>query len=150
MSDLFYKNYIFYIFVFGLAIDRIFKYLALEGNYFLEGGFLLGNHFGLTFFLNKEFAWGAPISNLFTVFLMIASLIFLFHYYQKNKNIYLILIILGACSNLFDRIFYGGVIDYLLVPWGGIINLADLMISVGVAAFIIYVNKNKFLRGYRS
>jgi len=38
----------------------------------------------------------------------------------------------GAVSNLLDRLWRGGVVDYIHLPGGGIINLADLMILGGM------------------
>lgn len=47
-------------------------------------------------------------------------------------------VLLGAASNVFDRIFYGGVIDW--IPVGGIVvNGADVLIASGAigAAFFV-------------
>lgn len=38
----------------------------------------------------------------------------------------------GAVSNLIDRIGRGGVVDYIWLPYGGVINLGDIIIIVGV------------------
>lgn len=54
----------------------------------------------------------------------------------------LCLIILGALSNYFDRLFYGLTIDYIRI-FTGVINLADLMIIVGVVLIILWDFKKK-------
>jgi signal peptidase II len=45
-------------------------------------------------------------------------------------------IIAGAASNLADRLRWGYVVDYLDVPWFTVFNLADAMITFGVALLI--------------
>ena len=46
----------------------------------------------------------------------------------------LILIISGALSNFIDRILFGATIDYIRI-FTGVINLADVMIVVGLFTF---------------
>ncbi len=52
-----------------------------------------------------------------------------------------LLILAGALSNLFERIFYGRITDFIKVGWWPMFNLADSMICVGagllVAALIV-------------
>lgn len=47
-------------------------------------------------------------------------------------------IIAGACSNLIDRVRWGHVVDYIDVPWFTVFNLADVMITFGVALLIVW------------
>ena len=60
---------------------------------------------------------------------------------------FLNLIILGASSNLFDRLYYGYVVDfisvYLIYFNLAIFNIADVMILVGVFCLIYYEYKKK-------
>ena len=42
----------------------------------------------------------------------------------------------GMLGNTFDRINYGSVRDFLVIP-GGIINLADVAVAVGVISLIV-------------
>jgi len=46
------------------------------------------------------------------------------------------LILVGALSNLLDRLQYGVVIDYISIPVFTAFNLADVMILVGVIILI--------------
>lgn len=52
-----------------------------------------------------------------------------------------LLVVIGGCANLYDRIVYGAVRDYLAVTlWGyemPIINLGDILIVLGVALFVV-------------
>jgi signal peptidase II len=49
----------------------------------------------------------------------------------------LILILAGAASNLFDRLVYGYVIDYIDLSYFTIFNIADILISVGVVWLLL-------------
>ncbi|MEI7792756.1 MAG: signal peptidase II, partial [Candidatus Berkelbacteria bacterium] len=48
------------------------------------------------------------------------------------------LIIAGAVSNIFDRVFYGGVIDYFTLPLIPMFNIADICIVMGIGIFIYH------------
>ncbi len=51
------------------------------------------------------------------------------------------LIIVGGTGNFFDRLFYGGVVDYIHVHYGAwsfpIFNIADICVVVGVFLIVI-------------
>jgi signal peptidase II len=69
-------------------------------------------------------------------------LVFLFLWKEKQKvltvKISYGLILGGAFSNLFDRIFLGYVVDYLDFRIWPVFNLADTCISVGIG--ILFLN----------
>jgi lipoprotein signal peptidase len=48
------------------------------------------------------------------------------------------LIIAGAISNILDRIFYGGVVDYFALSFIPTFNLADICIVAGIGIFIYH------------
>ncbi len=118
--------------VVGLIADQFIKYIVLNTPKFSDG-----------VFVNQNFAWSLPLSNTFSLVLMILVLLVLF-YIQATHTISAIwLLIAGAISNTTDRIIHYGVVDYIIVPWGGIINLADVMIFVGVILLIFNVRRDK-------
>jgi lipoprotein signal peptidase len=126
----------------GLVADRIFKYFAIKSPIYSEGFFLITDKLGLRYHLNQNFAGSLPLSNDLTAALMAVVIIILFIVFIKKKNIPVLwLIIVGAISNLFDRIAYSGVIDYIVVPWGGIINIADVLVVSGLVV-LIFCSKN--------
>jgi len=112
--------------------DRFLKKIALIG---------FEKDFGLVKFSlwqNPGLALNVPILNIFfcpivlvVLFLLISQLIKSYQKEKKLKVFGLSLIIVGALSNLFDRLLYGRVIDYIAVPLT-VFNLSDLMIIVGV------------------
>jgi len=87
-------------------------------------------------FLNKGFAFGLPFDNSKISFVMLIVILFLLYLFFIKKYYPILMILLGAISNLFDRFFYDGVIDYINIPFGGVINLADAMIFAG-AVFLL-------------
>lgn len=54
----------------------------------------------------------------------------------------LALILVGACSNILDRIRYGFVIDFINVPFWSVFNVADIYIVVGALALLLYTWKH--------
>ena len=58
---------------------------------------------------------------------------------NKLKIFSLLLILLGAFSNLMDRINIGGVIDFIDLRIWPVFNLADMMIVAGIA--FLFLNK---------
>ena len=62
---------------------------------------------------------------------------------RQSIAVCLFAIIMGAASNLFDRLKYGYVIDYLDLKYFTVFNLADAMIIFGVAILLISANKKE-------
>lgn len=112
---------------------------------------VMGGWFSLRLAQNPNMAFSLPLPAWLIIsfsILFIAVLIALAVTEKKVKHnleyfCYLI-IILGALSNLYDRLILGQVIDYLDFMGISVLNLADVMISVGVTgllALIIFQNK---------
>ena len=82
--------------------------------------------------------------NLFIVYLIIKS---------KDNTVYFFLIILGgSLGNLFDRIYYSAVPDFIDISYKGyhwfVFNVADIFISLGIICLIFaellnYKKKNE-------
>lgn len=105
----------------------------------------------LQFFLykNEKVLFGLLPFNWFFVGIALVLILYLnfifYKYLAKKEYLYCFavgLIIAGAWSNFFDRVFYGFVIDYInFGPWS-IFNLADAMIVIGVIMiFVIFFKK---------
>ena len=109
--------------------------------YFIEK-LSLGNFFNL--YLNEKIAFSLPVPFyiLYTIlFLLIIFLFFICLKYFKKKSILLwpwTFILLGAISNILDRIYYGGVVDFIDIPWFTVFNLSDVYIFIGVIILIFY------------
>lgn len=54
-------------------------------------------------------------------------------------------IISGALSNLYDRLRYGYVIDWLLLAGRSVVNIADIAITIGIIIYLLSEIKKKRL-----
>ena len=109
----------------------------------------------LTSFLNSYLVWNTGIAfglfslssdltyNLFTTLIAAINLIIIYlAVVTKDFRRYFFLLILGGSfGNLFDRLFYGSVPDFIDFHVGNfhwfIFNIADIFITVGVICLIL-------------
>ena len=105
-----------------------------------------GIAFGL-FSFNESF-----IYNSITGIIIIISIIILIMTYKNNgfKKISLIFVLGGALGNLFDRIYYSAVPDFIDLHFNDfhwfVFNVADIFITLGIICLIfdeIFVNNKK-------
>ena len=129
--------------IFFVVLDRFLKSLALK----LSGGELeiLSNWLRFTFVKNYNIALSLPLHRTLIMFLAVILTMLVVYYFllflKKEEVISafcMLLIVLGAISNLVDRILYGFVIDYFDIKFFSVLNFADVMISTGVLIFAIY------------
>ncbi len=77
--------------------------------------------------------------------IVITSLLFWFVLKNKNNPEWSVfggtLAIAGSCSNIIDRILYGGVVDFILLSYKDysypVFNIADVCIVIGIMLIII-------------
>jgi len=123
--------------------DRLTKWLALqipEGGVFLFSekfvGFRLYKNFNLIFNI------ALPEWLMYSlIFIILAALLWLVAKNYRQKNIFIIfslsLIVVGAVSNLIDRLYFGFVIDFLSFFNYSIFNLSDVFIVSGVGLVLL-------------
>ena len=93
------------------------------------------------------FSWPAP--NWFAALMMIVVIGGLSYALRRKLrapvslvHVGYALIVAGALSNLYDRLVFGYVIDWAyLGRWWPVINIADVMIGVGVIVLLVKRNK---------
>lgn len=129
--------------VFLISLDRFLKHLAI--NFILPSFSILNGFFTLNLAKNYNIAFSLPISGpiltFFIFFLILALILFLIKQWQQKNNVIVLTLfftILGASSNLFDRIKFGYVIDYLDLKYFTVFNIADVMISFSIC-FLSYL-----------
>lgn len=124
------------------SFDRISKSLILKSS----GSKIFTSFFSFDIAINRGVAWGFLHTDNSLGFLIVTSLILtivciMFWYVFQQLKIGKIateeiLILSGATSNLLDRFFYSGVIDFIHFHFGNwsfpIFNLADIFIVIGV------------------
>lgn len=134
-----------YIFsaVFFVSLDRFFKILALASDAPRD---LIGDFFKFSFAENRYIAFSLPLGGIFLNILIAAIIIALIGYLpvlikqnRPHETGLLSILMLGAASNLFDRLKYGFVIDYLDLRYFTIFNISDMMITSSVC-LLIFIN----------
>ena len=109
----------------------------------------------LTSFLNSYLVWNTGIAfglfslsneltyNLFTTLIILINLIiiYLITITKDFRKYFFLLILGGSLGNLFDRLYYGSVPDFIDLHIGNfhwfIFNIADIFITVGVICLIL-------------
>lgn len=134
--------------IFSLAIffmlDRFLKLLAITS----AEKTIIPNLLNFNFVPNYNIAFSLPIGgqylNIIISLIIVIIIIFLITNYHRLKTVEFISffgIILGAVSNLIDRLQYGFVIDYLDLRWFTIFNIADILISLCSITLLISLTK---------
>lgn len=127
-------------------VDRLTKYLAIVK---LPGeGVFVSTFLNLKLFLNPHLALSLPLSNALVIVLSLIILTLLIYFLLKKgfgnstpTLLMLGLIIIGAGSNLLDRLRFGGVIDFINFSYFPAFNLSDAYISLGAILLLIMLNK---------
>lgn len=125
---------------FFFIIDRLLKYLSFT--YWSEP-FLINSYIGWLPYGNRGIAFGIIIPNYIVIVLTLFLLLVLFYYFLSTNIILLqqglLLIFIGAISNLIDRLWFNYTLDYFLV-YTSIFNIADILIIIG-AIMVFFANK---------
>jgi signal peptidase II len=125
--------------------DRWLKALALN-SHLSRPGELIGHILTFNFVPNYYMAFSLPIGgqtlNVAVLAVVLALLVYILYLIrrgqaQRREIILLIIILCGALSNIWDRLAYGYVIDYLDLKYFTVFNLADVMISGGALVLIL-------------
>ena len=163
MNKLFLKKTFIYfgIILFIFLADRISKLYILS---VLEDlGFVdinINSYINLILVWNTGIGFGllsfeqSEIYNLMTTLIIFVNLFIIYLIIKsKDNSVYYFLIILGgSLGNLFDRIYYSAVPDFIDISYKGyhwfIFNVADIFISLGIICLIFaellnYKKKNE-------
>ena len=143
------KNNIYWLFVISIIffIDRYTKIKIL--NNFTENTYYLNDYINLDLVWNIGIGFGFfstqsdIIYNLIT-FIIVSVIIFLLYIFviseEMDKAIYT-LIIGGALGNVYDRLIYKAVPDFIDLHYNNFhwftFNVADIFISIGIIIFIM-------------
>lgn len=134
-------------------LDIISKYYV-ETHEALHNFNVINNFFSITYVKNTGMAWSL-LSNhtLLLTFISSVVVIFILYYIQKNKlpimyKVIFGLILGGAIGNLFDRIVYQYVRDFLDFYIFGynfpVFNIADSALTIGIfLLFIQFIREEK-------
>jgi signal peptidase II len=132
-----------------LIIDRVTKIIALS--YCFHSSYEVNSFLFFEVVFNRGVSWGLfsqarsavvfliPIVQLFIVVILSW---YAYKSYKRNENIAgYICVVSGTISNIFDRLFYPGVIDFITIGSNGIywpsFNIADAAIIGGIGMIIL-------------
>ena len=140
----------FFLILAIFLLDRISKiYVIDQSKKSLSNNLFLSDYLNIILMWNEGIAFGlfafdeSFFYNFITI-LIIMVIIIVFFMILKNKGYKkysLILILGGALGNLYDRIFFGAVPDFIDFHIGDfhwfVFNVADIFISIGVIIMIL-------------
>ena len=144
----------------SIFLDQISKILIRNNVEQYSDIKLIGEYFILTnvensgAFLGMGSGFSPIMKSVFLIILPIIVLISIIIYVYRDKEIDKIsligfsIIIGGGIGNIFDRIMYGSVTDFLFIDLGGIFktgifNIADLAVTTGMILILLMSFKNK-------
>ena len=144
----------------SIFLDQISKILIRNNVEQYSDIKLIGEYFILTnvensgAFLVMGSGFSPIMKSVFLIILPIIVLISIIIYVYRDKEIDKVsligfsIIIGGGIGNIFDRIIYGSVTDFLFIDLGGIFktgifNIADLAVTTGMILILLMSFKNK-------
>ena len=146
------KNFLINIFLISLifSLDRISKIYVINLNQKLLGSEIFSsNYLNISLIWNEGIAFGlfsfsqTIMYDLLTLFISVVIIVLLIMLIKSNdlRKYPLLMIFGGAIGNLYDRIFYKAVPDFIDVHVNNfhwfIFNVADIFISIGVIFMIL-------------
>ncbi len=128
----------FFVASFVFLLDRVTKIAAVSNLSYGQSIKILPNIFHFTFILNNGTAFGLLRGqNAALALLSVSAITLIIFYLLKHKSqgfgvsLALGLILGGALGNLFDRVRFGYVIDFLDFRVWPVFNVADSTITIG-------------------
>ena len=131
-----------------IGADQLFKFLVIEYLKPIDfvnviDGVLRFRYVENTGAIFGSFAAHTAVLTVFSLILLIATIIFLVKNKDKSKivNVCLVLMISGGLGNIIDRIRLKYVVDFIepLFVDFAVFNFADCLITVGAFALVIYL-----------
>ena len=145
----FFINSSFILLIF--LLDRISKtYVIYLDKKVLGSEIFSSKYLNISLIWNEGIAFGllsfnhGNLYNLLTILIAVIILVICFMIYKSSgiKKYFLIFILGGALGNIYDRIFFNAVPDFIDFHINGfhwfIFNVADIFISLGVI-FMIFI-----------
>lgn len=139
------------IIIIGLILDRITKNFAKSNLSYGHKVTIIKDIFDFSYLENSGAAFGIFQNKIFilsivTIIIIILIIYFLFKKKSESKMLRagLSMIICGALGNLYDRINYKYVVDFIFVHYKNtytfpIFNVADIFVTIGTLIIAIYI-----------
>ena len=143
-ENIFSLTIILLVFIF----DRITKLKVLSN--FSESSYYINDYINLELIWNTGIGFGLLSSSSILIYhsisiiigiIIFAMLIVLIRSEQLMEKTIFSIIIGGACGNIYDRLIYNAVPDFIDVHYQNfhwfVFNIADIFISLGIILFLI-------------
>ncbi len=145
------KNFLIYfsIFIIIFLIDRVSKiYIINLANTSSVLDIQVNDYLNIFLIWNTGIGFGLFSSgnsmfyNIITFLILMINLIIIYLIYNSDniKRLIFIVILGGSSGNLFDRVYYSAVPDFIDLNYNGyhwfIFNFADIFISIGIFCLI--------------
>ena len=151
MSKINIKKFIFYFLIISIVfvLDRVSKIYVI--NYFentLDTEIYLSNFLNIILVWNEGIGFGllsfqdGGIYNFITLIIILINLIIIYFIYKYKdiRSFLLTLVLGGSLGNLFDRIAFSAVPDFIDFNYNNfhwfIFNIADIFITLGIICLI--------------
>lgn len=131
------------IFIVELFIKNLLKTPSFKNLPFIHAIINKGIAFGLFKEYSYLLTYLIPIFILFLLYMIKKDT----HKTFSSKIAYG-LILGGAFSNFYDRLIYGGVIDYIDLKIWPVFNLSDSAITIGVGILLLKLVKEKYGKNF--
>ena len=144
----------FFIIIIGIILDRITKLWGINLLKKADGISVIKGYFDFVYLENKGAAWGimkdrTTLLSIITIIVLAAIIYYRIKTGTKSKlfRISFSLIVAGAVGNLFDRIYYRYVVDFISfhyknVYYFPVFNVADMMVVCGTFLLALWVLKD--------
>ncbi len=128
------------------TLDRLTKALVLRQLPLWSSRPLLGRILSLTHVQNTGAAFGLFRNQVFLLAAVTIALLVSLFFFRKHiealglwGRVGIALVLGGALGNLYDRLFFGYVVDFLEFPYFPVFNLADSAIVLGVGLLCLSI-----------
>ncbi|MGK0468009.1 signal peptidase II [Clostridium sp.] len=139
----------------GLLLDRLSKIWVISELSENSGIILIKDFFGLEYLENRGAAFGilqnkTILLAIVTLFVISGMIYYIIAYKPKSKLVRFsfAMIISGALGNLYDRLFYKYVVDFVLLHYKDVyyfptFNIADMLVVMGTFVLMISILKGE-------
>lgn len=135
------------IFAALIIVDQFIKIMVRHNMSIGESFPVIGDIFKIEYIENDGMAFGMMSGNrLFLVVIPIIALVVIYFLWRKYRDRYksifgisIMMVLAGGISNIFDRIVFGSVTDYLSLKWFAVFNFADICACVGCVFLCISI-----------
>ena len=135
------------VFIFLILLDLITKFF-IQNNLFLNQSIQINEYFDLVYVQNFGVSFGlfsGYVSHWILILIALIVVILIFYLFIKSdkqlEKLAYFFVIIGALSNIIDRLINSYVVDFILLHYENFywpaFNLADIYITIGIIMLVM-------------